>query len=1189
MRGEGMLPTITSQIAGWCTGQGIDDINAQLCVVSCGFDVEGIASHLIRRALAGLSSLHACVSCVVLPDGTKSGTLSRVAAALTSSLNNMDEERVQVHVAEEGTSTRTRCTYYQTGGVVVLSSRMLCADLLHRRLSRELVGIAIVLLPYGTPMRSDRVVPSIAFCAEILLRGGGGSGAMQLLSGRRHPPFILISDNPCFVRYLLQRRRMGQEPFLTKVHVDEIQLFPRFRLSVMRHFEQLAKERPLNVERVAVGVSPSITAIDGLLCQVIKEVIRELHALEVRLGRTMDSSGSGSNDKRSGNTNHVNNNSLDADDPFSRLQPISRRPRLEKQPPRYVRKPWVVPSDPTVIIFECIREEDAVDVVDFSLDDDLDFALRAHEPWWPFSRLVESLLDVRRLRRGIRRLSPFSWLFALEAALTARMARQTRDVTSARALACQPPDAPWTLSKHFSPIVTLAIHRIGKVEMGIVKKKRDDFYSHRNGDCMNTVGDYVVVEDVEDVEMAGEEEDVVCVEPATLQRLLLPRSDEVDPCMEFATRVIQGWCRDTQRGRTAGNASNPVFLLIVFGERALRRYVCRLTHSLEDFQTFELNGFVTAYQARHGADIRRRAEAPATEKTTHVNLRTWFLANNDDVMEQEEEDEDEEEEEEAVAGNHHHNNSNNNDDDDGVGSEDRGAVTTRRVGICEEKTPVRTLSQGPSFLFSQSSQLSHNPAISNDGRGRAESVSLHQLLLTQAPLAPPSEEEEKQQNEEKQGEGRRPGTLLCLNSVGAGIALLSVASSDGNLPSPSLRVAVVNGSLLCASELIAMLKGVHDAFALPTRLLVVEQELRFLRMLEMSQDALELQRLRQLRVQVLVEQLHESPVTDRVLEEEREAFEALAHAKATLTGSLLADRETLRAVQENLDSGLILNKNLGRRQQGPPGICGKELRDVQTSTVSGSTPTTGGTALEAPLVVFDERELRSLLPYALYRRGIELVPLTLTTADYVLSPLYALERKSAPDFIQSLFSGRIFTQLAALSRRYEFPMCLVEFDRGAAFRLSFSSPASAAISDVSGPVAHFEGGGLFTRIARLYATFPRVHVLWSRDATQSAGIIHEMKRTCAREAVDPSTPSLTRGNIDPHDSAMEKEASHLAARVLSCFPGITPGNAPRVMAVCGSLAGLATIDESALVEAMGEENAKQLYTFLHDDLVAKVV
>ncbi|PWV02158.1 putative DNA repair protein [Trypanosoma cruzi] len=1163
---RGMLPTITSQIAGWCTGQGIEDINAQLCVVSCGFDVEGIVSHLIRRALVGLSSLHACVSCVVLPDGTKSGTLSRVAAALTSSLKNIDEKRLQVHVAEEGTSTRTRCTYYQTGGVVVLSSRMLCADLLHRRLSRELVGIAIVLLPYGTPMRSDRVVPSIAFCAEILLRGGG---ATQLLSCRRHPPFILISDNPCFVRYLIQRRRIGQEPFLTKVHVDEIQLFPRFRLSVMQHFEQLAKGRPLNVECVAVGVSSSITAIDGLLCQVIKEVIRELHALEARLGRTLDGSGSGSNDNRSGNINNVNNNSLDADDPFSRLQPISRRQRLEKQPPRYVRKPWVVPSDPTVILFGCIREEDAVDIVDFTLDDDLDCALRANGPWWPFGRLVESLLDVRRLRRGVRRLSPFSWLFALEAALTARMARQTRDVTSARAFTCQPPDAPWTLSQHFSPIVTLAIHRIGKVEVSIGKKKGNDFDSHRNGDCMNKVRDYVVVEDVE---MVGEEEDVVCVEPATSQRLLLPRSDEVDPCMEFANRVIQGWCRDTQRGRTAGNASNPVFLLIVFGERALRRYVCRLTHTLEDFQTFELNGFVAAYQARHGADIRRRAEAPATEKTTHVNLRTWFLANNDEVMEEDEEDEE-------VAGNH------NNDDED-VGSEVGNAVK-KGVGICIEKTPTRTLSQGPSFLFSQSSRLSHNPAISNDGSGGAESVSLHQLLLSQAPLTPPSEEEEKQQNEEKQRERRHPGTLLCLDSVGAGIALLSVASSDCNLPSPSLRVAVVNGSLLCASELISMVKGVHDAFALPTRILVVEQELRFLRMLEMTQDALEPQSLRQLRVQVLVEQLHESPVTDRVLEEEREAFEALAHAKATLTGSLLADRDTLRTVQENLDSGLILQKNLGRRQQGLPGLCGNELREVQTSAVSGSAPTTT-TALEAPLVVFDERELRSLLPYALYRRGIELVPLTLATADYVLSPLYALERKSAPDFIQSLFSGRIFTQLAALSRRYEFPMCLVEFDRSAPFRLSFSSPSPAATSDVSGPVAHFEGGGLFARIARLYASFPRVQVLWSRDPTQSAGIIHEMKRTCAREAVDPSTPSLTRGNIDPHDSAMEKEASHLAARVLSCFPGITPGNAARVMAVCGSLAGLATIDESALVEAMGEENAKQLYTFLHDDLVAKV-
>ncbi|RNF08847.1 putative DNA repair protein [Trypanosoma rangeli] len=1128
-----MLPTIASQIAECCAGQDMDDINAQLCVVSIGFDVEGIVSRLIRCALAGLSSLHACISCVVLPDGTRSGTLSRVASALRSSLNKIDGESLQVHVAEEGTSTRIRCTYYQGGGVVVLSSRMLCADLLHRRLSRELVGIAIVLLPYGGPKRSDSVVPSIAFCAEILLRGGCG-GAMQLLSRRRHPPFIILSDNPCFVRYLLQRRRIGQEPFLTKLHVDDVQLFPRFRLNVMRHFEELAKERPLKVERVAVGASPSTTALDGMLRQVLKEVIGELHALETRLGQISDHGHS-----HSSRNVHTTSADRDAGDPYLRLQPISRRPRLEKQPPRYVRKPWVVPSDPTVIRFGCICEEDALDVVDVSLDDDLDHALRANGPLWPFSRLVESLLDVRGLRRDVRRISPFAWLFALEASLVARTARYTRDVSSARAFTVQPPDAPWTLSQHFSSIVTLAIHRVGTVETRLVTK--NNIVHQKNGNDTYTDGSHLVVESAE---TSSDDEEVVCVEPETPQRLLLPRSDEVDPCMEYANRVIQGWCRDARRRGIAKDLMNPVFLLIVFGERALRRYVCRLTHLLEDFQTFELNGFVAAYQAKHGADIRRCAEGPVTEKSTGVNLRTWFLAGNDDVIEEEGKDRDE--------------------DEDGA-SEDGAQV---------EKRGMSAPSQSPSFLFSQGSTVSINPSNSNKGNHNADNISLHQLLLSQAPLTPPSEERQQEQGSCQSG----PLSLEC---VGSGIALLRATCADGDASSVFLQVAVVDGSLLCASELITMLEGSHNAFTLPTRLLVVEQHLRFLRLLEMAQDALRPERLRELRVQVLVEQLHDSSLTDRVVEEEREAFKALAHAKATLTGSLLADRSTLRVVQDNLESGLIHDHNLGRRQGGISGLCSEENCVVRASIACGSSTTRA--AAEAPLVVFDEREFRSLLPYALYRRGIELVPLTLTTADYVLSPSYALERKSAPDFIQSLLSGRIYTQLAALSRRYEFPLCLVEFDCGAPFRLSFSS------SFTSSPSPAAESGGLFARVARLFAAFPRVQVLWSRDATQSAAIIHEMKRTCAREGMDPSAPSLTRANIDPHDTAMEKETAHLAARVLSCFPGITPGNTAQVMAVCGSLVGLATIDESALVGAMGEENAKRLYSFLHGDLVAKAL
>eukprot|EP01054_Gregarina_sp_Poly1_P003088 Gregarina_sp_Poly_1__3087@NODE_186_length_11711_cov_65_603057_g165_i0_p1_GENE_NODE_186_length_11711_cov_65_603057_g165_i0NODE_186_length_11711_cov_65_603057_g165_i0_p1_ORF_typecomplete_len693_score129_97ERCC4/PF02732_15/8_6e02ERCC4/PF02732_15/9_7e22_NODE_186_length_11711_cov_65_603057_g165_i066648742 len=85
-------------------------------------------------------------------------------------------------------------------------------------------------------------------------------------------------------------------------------------------------------------------------------------------------------------------------------------------------------------------------------------------------------------------------------------------------------------------------------------------------------------------------------------------------------------------------------------------------------------------------------------------------------------------------------------------------------------------------------------------------------------------------------------------------------------------------------------------------------------------------------------------------------------------------------------------------------------------------------SLLKPTVLIDMREFRSGLPCQLWNTGLRIVPLTLPVADYVLTRDMGVERKSLPDLIQSLVSGRLYRQCERLVRTFRVPTLLIEFD-----------------------------------------------------------------------------------------------------------------------------------------------------------------
>ncbi|HZY46990.1 MAG TPA: ERCC4 domain-containing protein, partial [Candidatus Bathyarchaeia archaeon] len=76
-------------------------------------------------------------------------------------------------------------------------------------------------------------------------------------------------------------------------------------------------------------------------------------------------------------------------------------------------------------------------------------------------------------------------------------------------------------------------------------------------------------------------------------------------------------------------------------------------------------------------------------------------------------------------------------------------------------------------------------------------------------------------------------------------------------------------------------------------------------------------------------------------------------------------------------------------------------------------------------IAVDEREKPSGVPDKLRAMGASVEFRVLDVADYVVGE-YAVERKSARDFVSSLFSGRLFEQAYRIGESYKEKILVVE-------------------------------------------------------------------------------------------------------------------------------------------------------------------
>lgn len=142
----------------------------------------------------------------------------------------------------------------------------------------------------------------------------------------------------------------------------------------------------------------------------------------------------------------------------------------------------------------------------------------------------------------------------------------------------------------------------------------------------------------------------------------------------------------------------------------------------------------------------------------------------------------------------------------------------------------------------------------------------------------------------------------------------------------------------------------------------------------------------------------------------------------------------------------------------------------------------------AKKIVVDTRDLRSSLPFLLHLYGFEIEPRTIDIGDYILTPSICVERKSLPDLISSLNSGRLHNQVQSMSRAYAASVLLIEFDPDKPFYLLQSRSASALKRTDLSPT------DLISKLSLLLIHHPKLKILWTSSPRLTCDIFYDLKR-----------------------------------------------------------------------------------------------
>ncbi len=200
-------------------------------------------------------------------------------------------------------------------------------------------------------------------------------------------------------------------------------------------------------------------------------------------------------------------------------------------------------------------------------------------------------------------------------------------------------------------------------------------------------------------------------------------------------------------------------------------------------------------------------------------------------------------------------------------------------------------------------------------------------------------------------------------------------------------------------------------------------------------------------------------------------------------------------------------------------------------------------------VYADVREEQSGIPDMLESLGVIVIKSQLQAGDYVLPGDTVVERKTAQDFVNSLFDGRLFDQVSRLSESYSNVIILVEGEMSELRRVQNRAKQ------------------VYSALATLTIDYD-VKIVSSPGPRDSALIIEAL----ARRIVEEHGVFKIVIHKKPKLSTIREWQLYIAGSL----PGVGPKLAERLLEKFKSVEAIFTASTSELKKVLGEKRAEKI-------------
>jgi len=211
--------------------------------------------------------------------------------------------------------------------------------------------------------------------------------------------------------------------------------------------------------------------------------------------------------------------------------------------------------------------------------------------------------------------------------------------------------------------------------------------------------------------------------------------------------------------------------------------------------------------------------------------------------------------------------------------------------------------------------------------------------------------------------------------------------------------------------------------------------------------------------------------------------------------------------------------------------------------------TFGGGAEKKVKIVVDHREIPSGVVHKLEQLGVEIEARQLSVGDFILSDRVGVERKSVPDFLQSIVDKRLLDQAERLSETFELPVLILEGEGLYSWRAIHPNAIRGAL-------------------AALVVDF-NIPILPTRDGEGTALVLAAIAR---REQVEQVREVAIRG--EPKGLTLSEQQRF----VVEGLPGVSAVLAKRLLEHFGTVERVmgASVEELRQVQGIGKEKAKRI-------------